>query len=150
MDTQGIKSEYKRTVLLLFKLWNRGSAVWIVSLTPHVIIWEAAWYPSSLLYFCVCLASEWSPAGFACFPCLVASRSLSLVYYPALCEGVSPRLLISKALAALVPGSWEQCMVWLRLQRKDWAAEICPFLPVSDSLSACKALAAICCCINRQ
>lgn len=41
-------------------------------------------------------------------------------------------------------------MVWLWLGRKGWAAEICPFLPVTDSLSACEALAAICCCINRQ
>lgn len=40
-------------------------------------------------------------------------------------------------------------MVWTR-SGKGWAAEICPFLPVTDGLSACEALAAICCCINRQ
>lgn len=35
--------------------------------------------PLSLLKFCVYLASEWSPAGLACFLCLLASRSLSVV-----------------------------------------------------------------------
>lgn len=46
-------------------------------------------------------------------------------------------------------GVGNHCL-WAREQCKGWVAEICPFLPVTDSLSACEALAAICCCINRQ
>lgn len=35
--------------------------------------------PLSLLKLCVYLANEWIPAGLACFLCLLASRSLSVV-----------------------------------------------------------------------
>lgn len=62
--------------------------------------------PLSLLKFCVYLASEWSPAGLACFPCLLASRSLSVVS------------VISEPAKASNIKSWlstsvdsEQCMV---------------------------------------
>lgn len=107
----------------------------------------------SLLQFCVYAAPEWSPAGFACSLCLVASRSLSLV--SVILYSMSPHnLLISRGGRSVrqlsVSVGREQCMVWLRAQQKGGAAEIRPFLPVADSLSACTPLTAICCCINRQ
>lgn len=80
----------------------------------------------SLSQFCVCLASEWSPAGLACFLCPVASRSFSLV--SVILDSVSLReLLISKGTHSRsqlsVSVGWEQCMVWLRVWRKGWATE---------------------------
>lgn len=70
------------------------------------------------------------------------------------CSGGLHLLLVSKA--TLGTGGWNgvglgcnHCL-WAGEQCKGWVAEICPFLPVTDSLLACEALVAICCCINRQ
>lgn len=109
---------------------------------------------SLLMNLCVCSVCEWSHAGLACFGWLVASRSLSVVFVIQDRAGASVRCLCPKRLGAQEGGQplsvrW-RAVYGLDTQCKGWVAEICPFLAVTDSLSACEALAAICCCINRQ
>lgn len=61
--------------------------------------------PLSLLKFCVYLANEWIPAGLACFLCVLASRSFSVVSVISQPAQVSN---IKSWLSASVGG--QQCM----------------------------------------
>lgn len=60
------------------RCWKHVAGVCCVRQTACVITWECL-TRLSLLKFCVYLANEWIPAGLACFLCLLASRSLSVV-----------------------------------------------------------------------